>query len=73
MVSPKGKRRLVYKGGNYLWFVCTDEIGSMRINILSEDKTIRLNCPFFDTEVPVTPAYIVQLLDKYFAERQMSL
>ncbi len=64
MVSKKGKRKIEHKGKTYYWFVQADDKGKLRIHILSEDKKTILEYPPFDSEVPVTPAYIRQLLDK---------
>ena len=57
MVSRKNKRKIVYEGTNYYWYVRVDALGH-RVHILSEDKKVHLECPFLDTEIPVTPQNI---------------
>lgn len=66
MVAKKGKRKIEYDGRIFYWFVRTDDEGGLRIHILSEDKKTNLEYPPFDSEVPVTPSYIRQILDEYF-------
>ena len=66
MVSKKVKRKIVYEGKIFFWFVRTNDDGNLRIHILSEDKKINLEHPPFDSEVPVMPSYIRRLLDEYF-------
>ncbi len=65
-VSPKGKRKYIYNNETYYWFVRKNSEGIFRIHIISYDKKINLERPMFDTEVPVTGAYINTLLDEYF-------
>lgn len=66
MVSKKRKRKIVYNDKIFYWFVRVNDNGNMRIHILSEDKKINLEYPSFDSELPVTPSYIRQLLNKFF-------
>ena len=66
MVLKKGKRKIEYCGNVFYWFVRVDDKKNFRIHILSEDKKINLECPPFDSEMPVTPSYIKKLLDDYF-------
>lgn len=68
MVSKKGKRKIEYDGKLLYWFVRANDSGNLRIHILSEDKKINLEYPFFDSEIPVTPSYIRHLLDGYFGK-----
>ncbi|MBR4083988.1 MAG: hypothetical protein IKK33_06855 [Lachnospiraceae bacterium] len=68
MVSKKGKRKIVYEGKIFYWFVRANDEGMLRIHIISEDKKTYLEYPPFDSEVPVTPSYIRRLLDEYFSE-----
>ena len=68
MISKKGKRKLVYKDAVYYWFVRVNVKGR-RLYIMSEDKKIRLDYPFFDTEVPVTPGVVARHLEEYFLEK----
>lgn len=50
----------------YYWFIQSDEANILKIHVLSSDKKMNLECPLFDREVPVTPAYVKHLLDDYF-------
>ena len=65
-VSPKGKRKHIYNNETYYWFVRKNSEGIPRIHIISDDKKIKLERAMYDTEVPVTGAYISELLDEYF-------
>ncbi|WP_373266045.1 hypothetical protein [Hungatella hathewayi] len=69
MVSKKGKRKFVYKDKVFYWFVRANSEGIQRIYILSEDKKINLERSFIDSEVPVEPSYIGQLLKEYFMKQ----
>ena len=64
MVSKKGKRKLEYNGTVFYWFVRKNAAGIPRIHILSEDKKINREYPCFDSEEPVVPSYIRQLLER---------
>ena len=68
MVSKKGKRKFEYEGKSFYWFIRTNDVGILKIHILSNDKKINLEYPMFDSEVPVTPSYIKKLLDDYFLQ-----
>ena len=68
-VSPKGKRKHIYNDETYYWFVRKNDEGSMRIHIISDDKKTVIDNPLFDTEVPVTGAYINKLLDEHFSDK----
>ena len=63
-VSSKGKRKHIYNGETYYWYVRNNSDGNTRIRIVSEDKKISIESPVFDTEVPVTGAYINTLLEE---------
>lgn len=65
MVSKKNKRKIVYEGINYYWYVKINEHGH-RVHIISEDKKVQLEYPFLDTEIPVTTQDIKKHLKKYF-------
>lgn len=65
-VSLKGKRKHIYNNETYYWFVRKNSEGIPRIHIISDDKKIKLERAMYDTEVPVTGAYINTLLDEYF-------
>ena len=68
MVSKKGKRKIQYGDQIFFWFIRTNNTKSKRIHILSDDKRINLEYPFFDSDVPVTPSYIKCLLDSYMGK-----
>ena len=65
-VSAKEKRKHIYNNETYYWFVRKNSDGNPRIHIISNDKKINLERPVFDTEVPLTGAYISKILDDYF-------
>lgn len=67
MVFRKNKRKLVYEGSNYYWYVRVHE-HSHRVHIISEDKKVHLEYPFLDMEVPVTPQEIRNHLKEYYAD-----
>ena len=69
MVSKKGKRKIVYDDKVYYWYVRVTE-ESHRINIISEDKKVRICVPFRDTEESVTPGTVRELLEKHFADQK---
>ena len=71
MVSKKGKRKIEYEGKIFYWFVRVGDRGNLKIHILSEDKKINLEYPPLDSEVPVTPSYIRQLLAAYFVQEKI--
>lgn len=66
MVTEKNKRKIVYKGINYYWYVRVSE-HRHRVHIISEDKKVHLEYPFLDTEIPVTPQDIRNHLKEYYA------
>lgn len=68
MISKKGKRRFEFEGNIFYWFVRANAAGHHRIHIISEDKKINLEFPPFDSEVPVEPSYIRELLKRFFDE-----
>lgn len=51
MVFKKNKRKIVYEGTNYYWYVRVNERGH-RVHIISDDKKVHLEYPFLDTEIP---------------------
>ena len=67
MVSGKNKRKIVYEGRNYYWYVRVGDYGH-RVHIISEDKKLHLEYPFLDTEIPVTPKDIRNHLTQYYAD-----
>lgn len=72
MVSKKGKRKIKYNGTVFYWFVRKNSAGIPRTHIISEDKSIYLEYPLFDTEVPVTKKEIEKRLNEYFESVQDS-
>lgn len=66
MITEKNKRKITYEGINYYWYVRINEYGH-RVHIISQDKKVHLEYPFFDTEVPVTPQDIRKHLKEYYA------
>lgn len=61
MVSKKGKRRIVVEGGTYYWYVHVTE-NSHRVIILTEDKKLRIEVPFCDTEESITPQRVAEII-----------
>lgn len=68
MVSKKRTRRLEYKGNIFYWFVRRNQLGVLRIHILSADKKIHLEYPLIDSECIVTPKDVREHLEKYYGE-----
>lgn len=66
MVSKKGKRKMVYNGSVFYWFVRKNQFGISKIHILSEDKKINLEYHLFDTENAATKKEVERLLESYF-------
>lgn len=66
MILKKGKRKINFKGNIFYWFVRANPAGHQRIHIMSEDKKVNLEFPPIDSEVPVEPSYIRELLERYF-------
>lgn len=66
MVLKRGKRKLIYDGTVFYWYVRINLEGIPRIHILSEDKQINLEFPSFDKELPVTPKEIKVNLKRHF-------
>ena len=72
-ISPKGKRKHIYNNETYYWFVRKNSEGIPRIHIISDDKKINLERAVFDTEVPVTGAYINGLAGEMAQEKYGSI
>lgn len=68
MVSKKNKRKIVYEGTNYYWYVRINEHGH-RVHIISDDKKVHLEYPFLDTEIPENKGY--KLFRKAFGGKQI--
>lgn len=68
-VSPKNKRKLIYKDELYYWYVRKNQEGIPRLHIISDDKKVNLDLPLFDTEVSVAGEYVVKKLDEYLNGR----
>lgn len=56
MVSKKGTRKLTYEGKDFFWFVRRNQLGYIKIHILSDDKKIRLEYDPIDSEVIIEPS-----------------
>lgn len=65
MILRKGKRKIVFRENIFYWFVRANPAGHQKIHIMSEDKKVNLEFPLIDSEVPVEPAYIRELLERY--------
>lgn len=65
MVSKKGKRRIEYNGAVHYWYIRIGDNGH-RVHILSSDKKVYLEYPFFDTELSITPQIIRTYLKNYY-------
>lgn len=52
-VRTTGRRKLVYKGKDYVWYVKADDdfCGRRVLHIIAQDKTLILACPL-EAEVP---------------------
>lgn len=64
MTAKKGRRRFVYNGE-----VCCRYArfgGCHRVVIYSADKKLRIEEPFVDTEVSITPQTVREIPDKHF-------
>lgn len=66
MILKKGKRKIVFQEHIFYWFVRTNPAGYQKIHIMSEDKKVNLEFPPIDSEVPIEPSYIKELLKKHF-------
>lgn len=69
MISKKGKRKFEFEGNIFYWFVRVNHVGHQRIHIISEDKKVNLEFPPLDSEVPIEPSYIRELLKRYFNKK----
>lgn len=65
MVSKRDKRKIVYEGKNYYWYVRVNEHGH-RVHVISADKKVHFEFPFLDTEIPITPKEIRNHLKEHF-------
>ena len=61
-INTKGKRKIVVNDKEFYWFVRLEEDDSHKIHIMTEDKKINRMYPMLDTEVPVTPEYVRELI-----------
>ena len=68
MVSKMGKRKIEYEGAIYYWYISVGENGH-RVHIISEDRKVKLEYPFLDTEVPITPQVIRNHLKQYIGDK----
>lgn len=63
MLSKKGKRKLVFKGNAYYWYIKYQE-GSPKIHIMSEDKKIQFST-WFDKEMILGSWDIVNIMERH--------
>lgn len=63
MISRKGKRKLIYQGVTYYWYIAKDDGEHPVIHISSEDKKAHLTVPF-DKELPIGTRCIEDILSK---------
>lgn len=63
MILRKGKRKIVYNGMIYYWYV-----KNPCIYIISEDKKLHLKYGF-DKEICIGPQYIEHLLYGYYSQK----
>lgn len=67
MIDVKNKRKLEHAGKIYYWYVKLHD-NYPQVHIISEDKKLQLRCDPMDTEVPVTPEYVVYLIAKHLKQ-----
>lgn len=63
MISRKGKRKLIYQGVTYYWYIAKDDEEHPIIHISSEDKKMHLTVPF-DKELSIGTHYIEDILSR---------
>jgi hypothetical protein len=63
MISRKGKRKLIYQGITYYWYIAKDDGEHPVIHISSEDKKVLLLVPF-DKELSIGTHYIEDILSR---------
>ncbi len=64
MISRKGKRKVIFNGIKYYWY-----IKYPLIYIISEDKKLHLQYGF-DKDIPIDTQYIKSLLLRYYETRR---
>ena len=64
MTAKNGRRRFVYNGEVYYWYARVEDCH--RVVIYSADRKLRIEEPFVDTEVSITPQTVRAILDKHF-------
>lgn len=70
MVSKKRTQQFVYNGNTFYWFVRRNQLGFIKIHILSEDKKIHLEYDPIDSEEIIEPHDIRIFLDDYFGSNK---
>lgn len=65
MILKKGKRKIVFDGKTFYWYIRLPYI-----HIISEDKKLQLKYGF-DKELCIGPQYIKDLLTAYFEKQHM--
>lgn len=63
MISRKGKRKLIYQGDTYYWYIAKSDGEHPVIHIASEDKKVHLTVPF-DRELSIGTHYIEDILSR---------
>ena len=66
-VNAKNKRKLIYNGQLFYWYVRKKQDGIPRLHIISDNKKVNLDRPLFDAEVTVVREYVVKQLDDYYS------
>lgn len=67
MISSKGKRKVIYDGIQYYWY-----IKYPLIYIISEDKKLHLQYGF-DKDIPIDTQYIKNLLSHYYERTDVDM
>lgn len=66
MICSKGKRRLLFRGRVFYWYIKKDEMDYPYVTVFSEDKRLRLKGRLIDSEAIGGPRDAVNLLDAHF-------
>lgn len=66
MIDARGKRKLVFRGRVFYWYIKKDETGYPYIFVFSEDKRLRITEPLIDSEDICGPRAAIVLLQAHF-------
>ncbi len=69
MISKKGKRKIIFRGQTFYWYIKKDEVGYPCVFVFSEDKRLRLKAPLIDSEAIGGPVDAADLLKVHFGAR----